>query len=286
MEQFVQLFIQSFSLGSFYILLALGFALVFSVTHILNLAHGELIILAGYVAYVLEQKLSMGLWETLPIAIAISVVSLMVVVSFVLHQRRLSELHSLIITFGIALILQNCYLGAFSANYRIIFHKSRYFSLLGGHVFISSVQLYLITLSLGAIGGLYILFRKTFIGKALRATIQDRFAAQMAGIPIPRMQLLGMVLGGIAIGIAGPLYARVSYLHPAAGIEPTIEAIILTLFAGMGRIRILLAGGWLLGVAETTTAYFLGSQWREFVSAMVLVVILIFREARSRENSV
>ena len=79
------------------------------------------------------------------------------------------------------------------------------------------------------------------------------------------------------IGLAGPLYAQREYLHPFGGMEATLIAVIITIFAGVGRIRGILLGGWILGVVESLTVFFLGASWRELMSALILIVLIILR---------
>jgi branched-chain amino acid transport system permease protein len=119
--------------------------------------------------------------------------------------------------------------------------------------------------------------KRTFLGKALRATIQDREAAQVAGINVQRLALVAFGLGGLLIGLAGPLFAQNMYLYPAAGVEATMIAIVVTIFAGLGRIRALLVGGWLLGLVQSAAVFSLGSKWRELVTALLLLLLLYFR---------
>jgi branched-chain amino acid transport system permease protein len=115
------------------------------------------------------------------------------------------------------------------------------------------------------------------LGKALRATIQDREAAQVAGINVQHLALVAFGLGGLLIGLAGPLFAQAMYLYPAAGTEATMIAIVVTIFAGLGRVRTILWGGWLLGLAQSAAVFTLGSRWRELVSATLLILLLYFR---------
>ena len=138
-------------------------------------------------------------------------------------------------------------------------------------------QILLLTLSLVSTALLYVLLRKTFLGKALRATMQDREAAALAGIDIKSMNRIAFALGGLLIGLAGPLFGRTTYLYPAGGTEATLIAVIITIFAGIGRTRSILVGGWFLGMVESTTAFALGSNWREGVSALLLIALLIWK---------
>ncbi len=272
-----QILLTGFSLGSFYALMALGFSLIFGVTRAFNLAHGELIVVAGYLSFALwkfyQVPFLLTFWPCL-LAMALAALPLCLLL------RGLKEpyaLNTLVVTFGLALLLQNLMLVFFSADYRLIRPESVHFIVPGTDFAISLNQVSLVLLSLLATGAVHVLLRHTFLGKALRATIQDPEAAQFAGINVKRMTFVAFGLGGLLIGLAGPLYGQNMYLYPTAGTGATLIAIILTIFAGVGRIRSLLLGGWLLGLAESATILTLGSRWREMVAAAVLLALLAFR---------
>ena len=272
-----QILATGFSLGSFYALVALGFSLIFGITRAFNLAHGELIVLAGYLAFALWKFYQVPFLLTFgPCLLAMALAALLLC----LLLRGLKEpyaLNTLVVTFGLALLLQNLMLVLFSADYRLIRPELANFTFLGTDFPISFNQISLVLLSLLATGAVHVLMHHTFMGKALRATIQDPEAAQMAGINVRRMAFFAFGLGGMLIGLAGPLYGENMYLYPTAGTGATLIAIILTIFAGVGRIRTLLLGGWLLGLAESATILTLGSRWRELVAAAVLLVLLALR---------
>jgi branched-chain amino acid transport system permease protein len=141
----------------------------------------------------------------------------------------------------------------------------------------TSAQILLIVLSLAATWSVHLFLRKTFLGKALRATIQNREAARLSGINVHRMGLIAFGIGGLLIGLAGPLFAQNAYLHPSGGTEATLIAIVITIFAGIGRTRGILLGGWILGFVESLTVFTMGGSWRELVSALVLIVLLLVR---------
>jgi branched-chain amino acid transport system permease protein len=165
----------------------------------------------------------------------------------------------------------------FSGDYRLIrvptFNQGLHFNTL----YLSYGQLTLLALSLLVIGLLYLLMRHTYLGKALRATIQDREAAALAGINVGGMGVLAFAIGATLIGLAGPLYGCVHYLYPTAGLQATLLAITITIFAGVGRIRTLILGGWILGFAESCAVVLLGASWRELVGAVLLITLLALR---------
>ncbi|MFZ5447876.1 MAG: branched-chain amino acid ABC transporter permease [Thermodesulfobacteriota bacterium] len=273
----VPIIFAGFSLGSFYALIALGFSLILGIARAFNLAHGEMIVLSGYLAFGLWQYFQVPFFWILPIC-ALTLLWLTIPLHYLLH--RLPEpygLNTLMVTLGLALLLQALLLAWFGADYRLMQLDWPAVTLPGLGFAFPLRQGVLIILALLVTGAIYVVLHHTFLGKALRATIQDREAAQMAGINVNRMTLVTFGLGGLLIGLAGPLFAQNMYLYPAAGIEATMIAIVVTIFAGLGRIRTILLGGWLLGLTQSAAVFTLGSKWRELVSAVLLILLLYFR---------
>ena len=269
--------VSGITLGSFYTLIALGFALIFGVTHTFNLAHGELLVLAGYVAYWLWKTSGVSLLFTFPAAVLVALVVCLLLQRLFSKLKEPLELNSIVMSFGVAILLQNGMLFFFSGDYRLIRVPTLNQGLHFNTLYLSYGQLTLLALSLVVIGLLYVLMRHTYLGKALRATIQDREAAALAGINVGGMGLLAFAIGAILIGLAGPLYGCVHYLYPTAGLQATLLAITITIFAGVGRIRGLILGGWILGFAESGAVVLLGASWRELVGAVLLITLLALR---------
>ncbi len=269
--------VSGITLGSFYTLVALGFALIFGVTHTFNLAHGELIVLAGYVAYWLWQTYGVSLLLTFPAAILATLVLCLILQRLFSRLREPMEMNSIVLSFGLAILLQNGMLFFFSGDYRLI-----RVPLLNQRIHLPGLslsygQLTLLTLSLLVLGLTYVLMHHTYLGKALRATIQDRESAALAGINVGGMGILAFAIGAVLIGLAGPLFGSIHYLYPTAGLQATLIAVTITIFAGVGQIRTLILGGWILGFAESCTVVLLGASWRELVSAVMLLTLLALR---------
>lgn len=267
-------FVSGITLGSFYTLIALGFALIFGVTRTFNLAHGELLVLAGYAAYWLWKTFGLSLVLTFPAAILTTIVVCLLLQRLFSRLGEPLELNSIVVSFGVAILLQNAMLFWFSGDYRLIrvpvlnqgFHLHKFY--------LSYGQSALLALSLLMIGMTYLLMRHTYLGKALRATIQDSEAAALAGINVGVMGILAFGIGAVLIGLAGPLYGCIHYLYPAAGVQATLLAVTITIFAGIGRLDGLILGGWALGLAESTAVVVWGASWREMVSAIMLLILL------------
>jgi len=269
--------VSGIALGSFYTLVALGFALIFGVTHTFNLAYGELLVLAGYVAYWLWKTCGISLIFTFPAAVLATLVVCLILQRLFAKLREPMEMNSIVLSFGLAILLQNTMLFFFSGDYRLIRVPLLNEGLRFHGLYLSYGQLTLLALSLLVIGLTYVLMHHTYLGKALRATIQDRESAALAGINVQGMGILAFAIGAVLIGLAGPLFGSTHYLYPTAGLQATLIAVTITIFAGVGQIRTLILGGWILGFAESCAVVLLGASWRELVSAVMLLTVLALR---------
>ena len=271
------IFVSGISLGSFYVLVALGFALIFGVTRNFNLAHGELLVLAGYSAYWLWKVWALPFVFTFPVAILLILIICLLLQRLFARLRDPIELNSIVLSFGIAVLIQNIMLFCFSGDYRLIRIPILNQGLRIPGVYISYSQFTLLLLSLITLGILYLLMHRTYLGKALRATIQDKDAAALTGINVAAMGTLAFCIGAVLIGLAGPLYGCIHYLYPTTGHEATLVAITITIFAGVGRLGSIILAGWILGLAESFTVVLCGASWRELVSAVLLLTLLALR---------
>jgi branched-chain amino acid transport system permease protein len=273
----LNIFISGLTLGSLYAILAFGFSLIFGVTRAFNLAHGELIILGGYISYWLWKIYHLDILISIPLVIGVLLLLGLTLQYLFIRVREPYELNTIVITFGLALILKNVMRLLWTGDYRLLIIKSLSKSLHLGNISIPISRIFISIIALIVIGTTSFLIKKTYFGKLLRATIQNRIAAMQAGINTHRTNLFAILIGVGLIGLSGPLYATVHYIYPDAGLEVTLIAIFITIFAGIGRIGTVLIGGLLLGIAESMTIIFFGSQWREMMGALLLISILIVR---------
>ncbi len=249
--------------GLFYGLLAAGFSLTFGVARTFNLAHGELVILGAYAGLWLNVSLGAG-----PLAAA-ALAGLAVAAWAWPAQALLSratppyELKALTLTFGLSLLLQNLMLLLFSADYRFLRWEAgdAGWHLLG--VPVGGARLTAAAAGAALLLALHLFLQQTRPGRALRATCQDARAAALMGIPVGRMQALGLALGGGLAGAAGPLLAGLQYITPTAGVPLTVIALTLTIAGGVGRTDGLALAGLLFGLTEALVVAFAGPAWRE-----------------------
>lgn len=263
--------------GALYALLASGFALVFAVTGVFNLAHGDLVILGAYVG---ERLWRLAGWSPLLAMPAAALPAMLLAAGARPLLARVGSpfvLRSVVLTFGASLLIQSGLQAAFTADFRLIAVPAwdRGIGIFGlrvaaGRLLIAAVALALLTL-------LHLTFTRTFLGKSLRAVSLDREGAALAGINPARVDRVALALGGALAGATGPLFAAIQYVTPSAGIGPTLTAIVLTIFGGVGSMGGLLLGGLLLGLAEAVAAWAGGAVWRDLMSLTFLLLLLRWR---------
>lgn len=259
--------------GAFYAFLALSFAVILALTRTLNLAHGELVVLGGYVGYAAGRAWGLPPLLLVPIAALALVPVGLVWRALLARVREPVELNSLVLTFGLSLLLQNAMLGAWSADYRLIATGGDAPAWLG----LAPPRAAAALVGLGTILALQLLLSRTRWGAALRATSRDAETAALMGVNTDRVSVWSFAVAAAIAGAGGVLFAAFHYLHPAAGVELTLLAVTLAILGGVGRLPGLLLGGLLVGLAESLTLAWAGTRWRELVVAILLIGALLVR---------
>ncbi len=264
--------------GMNYALYCLGLAFVFGIMRIINMAHGEFLVLGGYIAYWLLVKWGLNPLPALPLAAAIAAgASLLCYRAFLQRIRTTAELNTLILTFGIGIFLSNVYLQLWSADIRNIGVDWMEKPLMLGGIYISLGEIITFAISFIGVLALHSFLRHTKTGKAIRITAIDRDAATLAGINVERVDLIAFSIGGLLAGLGGPLLGMLSFVSPGTGIHITVKAFILTVLAGVGSIPGLILAGMILGIGEAMTVTFVSSSYRELFGFVLFLVILLVR---------
>lgn len=264
--------------GGNYALYSLGLAFVFGILRVINLAHGEVVVLGGYVAYWALVRWGLHPLLSLPLAaLAGGAVAALTYRVFLGRVRAAPELNTLILTFGIGIFLTNLFLQLWSADLRSLEVDSLQRSLELGPIRIGTGELLAFATSMLAVLGLHAFLRRTEAGKAIRVTAIDRDAAALAGIDVERVDRGAFVIGGMLAGVAGPLLGVVAHFSPGLGAPLTVKAFILTVLAGVGSMTGLIAAGVIIGVGEAMTVTFLSSSYRELFGFVLFLGILLLR---------
>jgi branched-chain amino acid transport system permease protein len=269
-------------IGGLYGLAAAGLSLVFGVMKVLNVAHGELIMLGGYGAFWLVALFGLDPFASLalviPATLLLGVVLYAGLFGFVVRADEETRVkNSLLIGFGLALALHALAVRLWTADERSV--PTPY----GGAVFtvaglsIPAVRLLSLLLAFALILALQLLLTRWRWGKAIRATAEDWQAALLTGIDVRRAYLLAFALGTALAGAAGTLVTVAYSVSPSIGLEWTLKALIVVVLAGLGSVLGTFVGGLVLGMAEAASAAAFGGPYREVIGLVLFVVVLVLR---------
>jgi branched-chain amino acid transport system permease protein len=287
-ELFGQVVIAGVLLGGLYSLIGLGMSLIMGVMRIINLAHGELMMLAMYITFWAFTSLHLdpyiSLIIVLPTLFLIGVLIQKFLITPVMATESILPENQVLLTVGIGMVFSNLALLAFSADYRSVpvsyASKTLYWDLtLGGQPIALSFSVpflvaFCIAILLGA--ALFTFLGKTDMGRMIRATAQDSRAAAILGINTTKITYITFGLGAALVGGAGTLLAPVYYLYPDIGGPFTAKAFIITVLGGMGNIAGAVLGGIVLGLAESLGSVYISLGYKDAIGFLIFVLVLIF----------
>lgn len=275
--------------GGAYAMIALGLALVFGTMRLINLAHGELVLLAAYIAFEMERGYGLNALAAIPVAIVIVGATALLTYLAISRIRHERELNSLILTFGLAIVLTNLILMRWSADIRST--SNGWFQegvVLGGTLFSMRSELLFFLIGLALIGAVHLWLAKTWNGRALRAVASNRAAATLMGVNPARVEAFSFVIAGLLASVAGVAVYTASVVYPALGHNLTVKAFVITVLAGLGSVPGVLIGAVMLGVAEALTATFLKPSLQELAAMVIFLGVLFLKPSGlfGRSNTV
>lgn len=281
----MQQLVNGLSLGSIYALIALGYTMVYGIVKLINFAHGDVMMVGAYAGYFVL----MALGATVP-GMAGAFIAAMVIcglLSILIERfayrplRQSPRLNSLITAIAVELILQNLmrvlpFVGPDPRQFPTM--KTQNFT--WGILSISNLQLIVIISSAVFMILLNLLVNHTKTGKAMQAVSFDLQASSLMGINVNRIIAITFVVGSVLAGAGGVLYATAyPQVDPVMGYIPGLKAFVAAVLGGIGSIPGAMAGGIILGVAETLTKGYLSSQYADAISYIILIVILLVKPA-------
>lgn len=261
-------------MGGTYALVALGLALVFGAMRVINLAHGELVLLAAYIAFTLETRTGLNPMFAIPCAIPIVCACAAIAYWLVSRIRRDRELNSLILTYGLGIIGTNAVLMIWSADVRSTGSAWLQDSVSIGNVMSMNSELLSFGVSVVLMGTLWWWLSKSWYGRAVRAVSSNRDAAGLMGINPRRIELVTFLVAGVLASCAGVSIYASSAVQPSIGEALTVKAFIITVLAGVGSIPGVLLGAMLLGIAEALTVTLYSSAMQELAGMLLFLLVL------------
>jgi branched-chain amino acid transport system permease protein len=275
----VQILVQGGLLGGLYALFAIGLSLSFGIMRLVNIAHGDLIVLAAYLALVATDTLALN-----PLAAIAIVAPVMAAIGYLLQRGLLNRtlgddlLPPLLVTFGLSIIIQNALLELFTADSRRLNAGAievASFQLFAG-VWIGVLPLVQFIAAIAVIGALQVLFYRTALGRAFRATADDPSVAQLMGLDNRHVFALAMAVSLAVIAVAGILIAIRTNFDPAIGPARLIFGFEAVIIGGLGSMWGTLAGGIILGVSQAIGAH-IDPGWQQLAGHLAFLAILAVR---------
>lgn len=280
--EFLSYLISGISLGSVYAIIALGYTMVYGIAKMLNFAHGDVIMIGGYISFCAVRYLGLSSGAALIVAMIFCTVLGIVIEGLAYRPlRNATSLAVLITAIGVSYFLQNSALLIWGANpkaYTPIIEGQ--VEMFGGQLKISYVTLITVAACIIIAVGLTLFTSKTKMGKAMRACSEDKGAAQLMGINVNRTISLTFAIGSALAAVAGVLLCSYSpSLMPTTGSMPGIKAFTAAVFGGIGSIPGAFLGGILLGVIEALAKAYISTQLSNAILFAVLIIVLLVRPA-------
>lgn len=278
---FLTYLINGISLGSVYAIIALGYTMVYGIAKMLNFAHGDIIMVGGYISYFAASKAGLPPVVSLLIAMAACTV-LGILIERLAYRplRSAASLSVLITAIGVSYFLQNGAQLLWTSNPRVYgsLVSVGKLELFGGQLVISGETIVTVLACVVIMLGLTFLTKKTKLGKAMRAVSEDRGAASLMGININLTITATFAIGSALAAVAGVLLCSAyPTLMPTTGSMPGIKAFTAAVFGGIGSIPGAFLGGILLGVIEKLSQAYISTQLSDAIVFAVLIIVLLFK---------
>ena len=275
----LNIILQGVLIGGLYAMFAAGLSLIFGVMRLVNIAHGDLIVLAAYAALMVTQAVGID-----PLTSLILVVPVMALIGYALQRGLLNRtlgddlLPPLLVTFGLSIIIQNGLLELFTADSRKLqagVIEVQTFQVAEG-LWVGLLPLIQFIVAVAVIAGLQVLFYRTALGRAFRATSDDQSVAQLMGLDTRHVFAMAMALSLAIVAIAGVFLAVRANFDPAIGPARLIFGFEAVIIGGLGSMWGTLAGGVILGVSQAVGAQ-IDPGWQLLAGHIAFLVILAVR---------
>ncbi|HKO93828.1 MAG TPA: branched-chain amino acid ABC transporter permease [Polyangiaceae bacterium] len=292
MSEFLQQIVNGLSLGSIYALIALGYTMVYGILKLINFAHGEVFMMGAYAGYYSATWLGVERYESggtgFPLWLALGVLVFSMLSAALLGTlieglayrpvRSAPRLTPLITAIGVSLFLQNGAMLLFSPNprrYPAILAEVRFE--LGG-VIVTNIKLAIFAVAMLLMLGLHVLVQKTWTGRAMRALSMNADAARLMGIDV-NATIRATFATGSALAAAGGILFGLDQItiNPLMGVLTGLKAFVAAVLGGIGNIPGALIGGVLIGLAEQLTAGYLSPDYRDAITFVILIVMLLLK---------
>lgn len=280
MSMFIQTLVSGILIGGIYALIGLGMTLIMGVMKIINLAHGQLMMIAMYITFALHQFFDLdpyfSLLLVMPAVFLVGTVIQKYFLNPLLNVDSILPENQVLMTVGLGMVLTEIVRFVFHSDYKSVrtSYSSSTFHL--GAISFNVPMVIAFGIALGLTVCLFFFLLKTDTGRSVRATAQNRDAALLMGINAERITVLTYGLGAAMAGASGTLLLPIYYLFPDIGGPFTLKAFVITILGGLGSTVGAIVGGVFLGIAESLGATYISMALRDAVAMVIFLLVLIF----------
>ena len=274
----LQFIVNGLLLGGIYALISIGLTLIFGVVRVINFAHGEFLMLSMYRTYFSYTYLGLNPYLSLLIGVPLMFLAGMAIDQIIIRPLREAPAYMQVFaTVGLSIVLLNLALFLFTGDYQSIHMAFAEKTFHLGSLSLSYAKLIIFFAAILVSVGLFLLLQYTNIGKQIRAIAQDRMAAKLMGINLNRIYMLTFGIGTALVAIAGGLILPVYYVFPSVGVYFVLTAFVVVVLGGMGNMVGALLGGFIIGIADSLSGYYIDPSLKEVVSFIIFLIVLLIR---------
>jgi branched-chain amino acid transport system permease protein len=277
-DELLQHLVNALILGSTYALLGIGLTLIFGIMRVVNFTHGELYALGAYAVFFLEVSLGVNFFLALVLAVIVGC-AVGAAIEFVLLRPLLdADIDTtMLVMIGAWIVMQNTELLYWGGVSKAVMTPFPDEPLQIGPVFVSWLRLFVLVVALVLIGATYALINRTKLGKAMRATFQDRDTAALMGVNIKGIYTATFAIGSGLAAAAGALLGPVFLVTPSMGDLASLKAFAIVILGGLGNITGATLGGFILAFVEEIGAGYISSGYRDAMGFLIIIIVLLFK---------
>lgn len=278
MDTMAQLLLSGVMLGGIYAVMSIGLTLIFGVLKIVNFAHGEFLMLAMYVAWAVVSLTGANIYVAMIIVVPV-LFGFGQFIYLLIVKPAVDKPHLIVVfaTMGLSIAMQNLALVLMTADLRDVPPMFGGAPIKLGPLYLRVELVLGFAISLAVTLALMVFIKRSYIGKAIRATVQDRDAAMLMGINVPRLFLMTFAGGSALVGLAGCIMLPLYSTFPSVGLNFVLIAYVVVVLGGMGSMEGAFLGGICIGLVQSLSGYYIAPAYGQLFYFLVFLLVMIFR---------